>query len=75
MSSVKKFRILKFKSKPILTVKGVSKSIDKRIILRKIDLLSSLAIVTSIFLNVLVKGTGETVKIIFMCAKNPMLKV
>ena len=37
MSSVKKFRILKFKSKPILTVKGISKSIDKRVILRKID--------------------------------------
>ena len=37
MSSVKKFRILKFKSKPILTVKGISKSINKRIILRKID--------------------------------------
>ena len=37
MSSVKKFRILKFKSKPILTAKGISKSIDKRVILRKID--------------------------------------
>ena len=37
MPSVKKFRILKFKSKPILTVKGISKSIDSRIILRKID--------------------------------------
>ncbi len=37
MSSIKKFRILKFKSKPILTAKGISKSIDKRIILRKID--------------------------------------
>ena len=37
MVSVKKFRILKFKSKPILTVKGISKSIDKRVILRKID--------------------------------------
>ena len=37
MSSIKKFRILKFKSKPILTVKGISKSIDKRVILRKID--------------------------------------
>ena len=31
MSSVKKFRILKFKSKkpPILSVKGISKSINK----------------------------------------------
>jgi len=37
MASIKKFRILKFKSKPILTVKGISKSIDKRVILRKID--------------------------------------
>lgn len=37
MASVKKFRILKFKSKPILTVKGISKLIDKRVILRKID--------------------------------------
>ena len=37
MSSVKKFRILKFKSKPILTVKGISKSISNRVILRKID--------------------------------------
>jgi len=37
MSSIKKFRILKFKSKPILTVKGISKLIDKRVILRKID--------------------------------------
>ena len=37
MSSIKKFRILKFKSKPILTVKGIVKSINKRMILRKID--------------------------------------
>ena len=37
MASIKKFRILKFKSKPILTVKGISKFIDKRVILRKID--------------------------------------
>ena len=37
MASVKKFRILKFKSKPILTVKGIVKSIDNRVILRKID--------------------------------------
>ena len=37
MGSVKKYRILKFKSKPILTAKGISKSINKRIILRKID--------------------------------------
>ena len=37
MPSVKKFRILKFKSKPILTAKGISKSINNRVILRKID--------------------------------------
>ena len=37
MPSIKKFRILKFKSKPILTVKGINKSINKRVILRKID--------------------------------------
>ena len=38
MSTVKKFRIIKFKSKPILAVKSVSKSFGKRIILRKIDI-------------------------------------
>ena len=37
MTSIKKFRITKFKSKPILTVKGISKLINKRVILRKID--------------------------------------
>ena len=35
--SVKKFRIIKFKSKPILSAKSISKSFDDRIILRKID--------------------------------------
>ena len=40
MSSVKKFRILKFKSKkpPILSVKGISKSINKIPILKNINL-------------------------------------
>ena len=38
MSNVKKFRIVKFKSKPILAAKSVSKSFGKRIILRKIDI-------------------------------------
>ena len=38
MSNVKKFRIIKFKSKPILAVKSVSKSFGKKIILRKIDI-------------------------------------
>ena len=37
MASIKKFRILKFKSKPILSVKGLSKTINNRLILRKID--------------------------------------
>ena len=37
MAFIKKFRILKFKSKPILTARGISKLIDKRVILRKID--------------------------------------
>ena len=37
MSNVKKFRIVKFKSKPILVAKTISKSFDGRIILRKID--------------------------------------
>ena len=38
MSNVKKFRIIKFKSKPILAAKSISKSFDSRIILRKIDI-------------------------------------
>ena len=37
MNNVKKFRIIKFKSKPILAAKSVSKSFDGRIVLRKID--------------------------------------
>ena len=37
MSNVKKFRIVKFKSKPILSAKSIAKSFDKRVILRKID--------------------------------------
>ena len=38
MSNVKKFRIIKFKSKPILAAKNISKSFDGRMILRKIDM-------------------------------------
>ena len=38
MNSVKKFRIIKFKSKPILSAKSISKSFDGRVILRKIDI-------------------------------------
>ena len=38
MNKVKKFRIIKFKSKPLLTAKNISKSFNKRIILRKIDI-------------------------------------
>ena len=37
MSSIKKFRIIKFKSKPVLSAKSISKSFDGRVILRKID--------------------------------------
>ena len=37
MSGLKKFRIIKFKSKPILSAKSISKSFDDRVILRKID--------------------------------------
>ena len=37
MNNIKKFRIIKFKSKPILAAKSISKSFDKRVILRKID--------------------------------------
>jgi len=37
-NNVKKFRIIKFKSKPILSVKNIAKSFDGRMILRKIDM-------------------------------------
>lgn len=37
MSNIKKFRIIKFKSKPILSAKNISKSFGQRTILRKID--------------------------------------
>ena len=38
MSNIKKFRIIKFKSKPILLAKSISKSFDSRNVLRKIDI-------------------------------------
>ncbi len=38
MSNIKKFRILKFKSKPLFIAKNISKSFGKRVILRKIDI-------------------------------------
>ena len=38
MSNIKKFRIVKFKSKPILSAKSISKSFSGRIVLRKIDI-------------------------------------
>ena len=38
MSSLKKFRIIKFKSKPILAAKSISKSFDGKMVLRKIDI-------------------------------------
>jgi len=37
MNNIKKFRIIKFKSKPILAAKNISKSFEGRVILRKID--------------------------------------
>jgi|TARA_B100001079_G_scaffold108696_1_gene93507 lipopolysaccharide export system ATP-binding protein len=38
MNNTKKFRIIKFKSKPILAAKNISKSFAGRMILRKIDI-------------------------------------
>ena len=38
MSNVKKFRIIKFKSKTILSAKSISKSFGERVVLRKIDI-------------------------------------
>ena len=38
MSNLKKFRIIKFKSKPLFIAKNISKSFGKRVILRKIDI-------------------------------------
>jgi len=38
MNNIKKFRIIKFKSKPILAAKNISKSFEGRVILRKIDM-------------------------------------
>ena len=38
MSNIKKFRIIKFKSKPILNAKNISKSFGGRVVLRKIDI-------------------------------------
>ena len=38
MSNIKNFRIIKFKSKPVLFDKNISKSFGQRVILRKIDI-------------------------------------
>ena len=38
MNNLKKFRIIKFKSKPILAAKSISKSFDGKVVLRKIDI-------------------------------------
>ncbi len=38
MKNVKKFRIIKFKSKPILAAKSISKTFDGRMVLRKMDI-------------------------------------
>ena len=39
MNTIKKFRIIKFKSRPVLSAKNISKSFGQRVILRKIDIL------------------------------------
>tara|TARA_B100000749_G_scaffold236139_1_gene194192 strand:- start:492 stop:1256 length:765 start_codon:yes stop_codon:yes gene_type:complete len=38
MNNIKKFRIIKFKSKPVFTAKNISKSFGERVVLRKIDI-------------------------------------
>jgi len=38
MSNIKKFRIIKFKSKPVFTAKNISKSFGERAVLRKVDI-------------------------------------
>ena len=38
MSNIKKFRIIKFKSKPVFSAKNISKSFGDRVVLRKIDI-------------------------------------
>jgi len=38
MSNIKKFRIIKFKSKPLLRAKSISKTFDGKAVLRKIDI-------------------------------------
>ena len=38
MSNIKKFRIIKFKSKPVFSAKNIAKSFGQRVILRKIDI-------------------------------------
>ena len=38
MSNIKKFRIIKFKSKPVFSAKNIAMSFGNRVILRKIDI-------------------------------------
>jgi len=38
MNNIKKFRIIKFKSKPVFAAKNIAKSFGQRVILRKIDI-------------------------------------
>jgi len=38
MNTIKKFRIIKFKSRPVLSAKNISRSFGTRIVLRKIDI-------------------------------------
>jgi len=38
MSNIKKFRIIKFKSKPVFLAKNIAKSFGQRVVLRKVDI-------------------------------------
>jgi len=38
MSNIKKFRIIKFKSKPVFSAKNIAKSFGQRVVLRKVDI-------------------------------------
>ena len=72
MSNIKKFRIIKFKSKPVFTAKNISKSFGERVVLRKIDihlnkgemlgLLGSNGAGKSTFMNIVLSSNIETLK-------------
>ena len=85
MNNIKRFRIIKFKSKPILAAKSISKSFDGRTILSKINihlnqgemlgLLGSNGAGKSTFINILggsvIKTDGEVNVWGFNIDKNP----